>query len=137
MTAINEPAGSDMQAVLKSITDPAARQVVEKALKDAAEAKETVEKMQAAEAERVAFAKAQALTHLPGDKAKLVELFKSLTPEQETILGPILKAASQTIAQSGMFAEIGVATANGGVPVESPIIKAARARAEEARQSRS
>lgn len=109
---------ADFEALQKRLTEESeARKASEAKLtkmeEDAKAARAEVAKMQEADATRAAIAKAETLSHLPGNKPEefgpiLRKMLGALTPEEQAKAEAILTGADTSIATSKLLDEIGV-----------------------------
>lgn len=108
--------------------DPAIRALIEKQDEEIAKAHAVAKAERDARLEREYISKAEALPMLTESPAALADVLRSaadaLTPEQNTVLNTVLKAANEQITKSNLFSTMGT---GGGETTVSKSVEAAKA----------
>lgn len=104
------PAEQTEEEILKSVKDPAVKQLLETQIAKAKAAEEAVRIAKAKELETEAIAKAKEVPNLGAEEVKLAEVYKKLKDVDaelcEDVFG-IFKAASAMVAEGGVLSEVG------------------------------
>lgn len=116
------PAGASEEEILKSVKDPALRQLLETQIAKAKAAEAEVLKIKKAEAEREAIAKAKEVPNLGVEENQLATLYKQLKDADnslaEEVFG-IFKSLNEVIKDSAIMKEAGVAGDPAGATSEA------------------
>lgn len=111
----NEKVEGSEEDILKSIKDPAVRQLLETQIAKTKAAEEELRKAREAQAQQEAIAKAREVPHIGVEESKLADLYKKLKFMDEKVADEvfgIFKSASAMIAEGGILTEIGKTAAN-------------------------
>ena len=111
---VNPPQGQSEEEILKSVKDPAIRQLLETQIAKARAAEEIAKKLKEEQEEHEAVEKAKEVPNIGAEEQTIASVYKRLKAVDpqlcEDVFG-IFKAASALIAESGAFGEVGKSAA--------------------------